>query len=137
VCIDRSPELIAALLGVLKAGGAYVPIDPAYPTDALQSILEQACPEVVLVSRERERMVSFCTGVIVSVDAGRATLCSARPETHVGPDNLAYVIFTSGSTGKPKGVMVEHAALGALAERAGIFDLGPGRRTLQCASIAF
>ncbi|HVV14350.1 non-ribosomal peptide synthetase [Amycolatopsis sp.] len=86
---DRSLELIVALLAVLKAGGAYLPLDPSYPAERLDFMIEDARPTVVLPA----------------VLEG-----SARPaQPH--PDNPAYVIYTSGSTGRPKGVVVSHRAI--------------------------
>ncbi|HYO12189.1 MAG TPA: non-ribosomal peptide synthase/polyketide synthase [Thermoanaerobaculia bacterium] len=94
VCLERSPELIVALLGVLKAGGVYVPFDPAHPRDRLALVLESSGAAVLL---EEE----------VQLLAAR----SAAPHgVELDPGNLAYVIYTSGSTGRPKGVGVSHAA---------------------------
>jgi surfactin family lipopeptide synthetase C len=112
LCIERSVEMIVALLGILKAGGAYVPLDPSHPPDRLAYMLSNSgCTVLVTESRlesliPRERDVStFC------MDTERETLeaQSSRPLTgQVHPDSLAYVIYTSGSTGKPKGVQVQH-----------------------------
>ncbi|MDQ0377609.1 non-ribosomal peptide synthetase [Amycolatopsis thermophila] len=89
VRMDRSLELIVSLLGVLKAGGAYLPLDPSYPAERLDMMVEDARPTVVLPA---------------ALD-GEGEL---RP---AGPDNPAYVIYTSGSTGRPKGVVVTHRAI--------------------------
>ncbi|HEX8906342.1 MAG TPA: amino acid adenylation domain-containing protein, partial [Longimicrobiaceae bacterium] len=117
VCMERSPELVAALLGVLKAGAAYLPVDPAYPAERIAFMLRDAgAPVLVTQTALAERMAGFEVPVL-AVDA-RAALAEpssdARPAVAVDPSDLAYVIYTSGSTGRPKGVMVEHRALANL-----------------------
>ncbi|GGS80996.1 hypothetical protein GCM10010253_64640 [Streptomyces badius] len=112
VCLGRTWELVATLLGVLRAGCAYVPMDPAYPAERVRYMIEHS------------RAAS------VVVDAGTEVLCSAAPDRvrlDTVPDrpaaspaagsagDLAYVIYTSGSTGKPKGVAVEHRSVVAMA----------------------
>ncbi len=111
VCLERGPDMVAALLGVLKAGGAYVPVDPAYPAERVAYVLEDA--GVVAVVTEAALAAQLPTGgaAVVLVD-GEAPLpdddadfvCPATAE------NAAYVIYTSGSTGRPKGVVVPHRA---------------------------
>ncbi|HEU0302629.1 MAG TPA: amino acid adenylation domain-containing protein, partial [Longimicrobium sp.] len=118
VCMERSPELAAALLGVLKAGGAYVPIDPAYPDERIRFMLEDTgTPVVAVQERLAPRLAAF--GIPVLPVGPGAALAEAAEETDpgIGADaaDLAYVIYTSGSTGRPKGVMVEHGALANLA----------------------
>ncbi|MBZ4423048.1 non-ribosomal peptide synthase/polyketide synthase, partial [Myxococcus sp. RHST-1-4] len=114
VCLERSLELVIALMGILKAGGAYVPLDPGYPRERLAAVLEDAGPEVILTHpslAERlpshEAMTLFLDAT--EVDAGK--LPTAPPESGVTPENTAYVIFTSGSTGRPKGAMNAHAGV--------------------------
>jgi amino acid adenylation domain-containing protein len=113
VCLERSPDLIAALLGVWKAGGAYVPIDPAYPAERIAFMLEDSGMAVLLT---QEKLLSRLP------KNGHQTLCmdgigreATSEEVEVlrsnQPSDLAYVIYTSGSTGKPKGVAVEHRSL--------------------------
>jgi natural product biosynthesis luciferase-like monooxygenase protein len=89
--MDRSADLVAAMLGVLKAGAAYVPLDPGYPKERLAYMIEDAH-----------------LAAIVSTLDGLDASAVENPRTNVRPEDLAYVIYTSGSTGKPKGVMVEH-----------------------------
>jgi amino acid adenylation domain-containing protein len=96
--LDRSPEMVVALLGVLKSGAAYVPMDPAFPAERL-AIMEAD---------------SGVGKVLTTVDLDENTLAaySMEPlESDIDPAELAYVIFTSGSTGRPKGVQVTHGAL--------------------------
>jgi amino acid adenylation domain-containing protein len=111
VCLERSAELVVALLGVLKAGGAYVPLDPAYPPERLAWLLEDArSPVLITHSRMLERLPTHSARVLL-IDAeaeGPARESEERPEAAATPGSLAYVIYTSGSTGKPKGTLVSH-----------------------------
>jgi amino acid adenylation domain-containing protein len=114
VCLERSFELLTALLGVLKAGGAYVPLDPGLPAERLGLMLADSGARVV-VTEQRLRAGFSPTGVqVISLDADAAAL-AAQPSGNLGRTatsaNLAYVIYTSGSTGRPKGVLVEHRGL--------------------------
>ena len=111
VCLERSLEMVVAILGVLKAGAAYVPIDPAYPDDRIQyTVLDAGATLVLTEDAQRARLEGLGLGVrLVGVaDAVRTGTSDAAPAVVVSPRNMAYVIYTSGSTGRPKGVMVEH-----------------------------
>jgi amino acid adenylation domain-containing protein len=117
VCMERSPELAAALLGVLKAGAAYVPVDPAYPADRIAFMLEDtAAPVLVTQMALKERVSGFGVSLLAVDRLARISEHASpeRPRQRVNGADLAYVIYTSGSTGKPKGVMVEHRALANL-----------------------
>jgi len=116
VCMERSAELVIALLGILKSGGAYVPLDPSYPAERLNHMLEDARITVLLADRHLTEKLK---------DAGERTrfIClqeqwesigresKQAPESRVNRDNLVYLIYTSGSTGQPKGVMSVHRGL--------------------------
>ncbi len=113
IALDRSPEMVIAILGVLKSGAAYVPIDPDYPEDRIRFVLEQTGATIVLT---REAYAGFFAGaehvVCFDRDADALAACSAdRPTAAVTPTDLCYVIYTSGSTGRPKGVMITHEGL--------------------------
>ncbi|UCH93176.1 MAG: amino acid adenylation domain-containing protein [Candidatus Aminicenantes bacterium] len=114
VLLDRSIELITAVLAVLKAGGAYLPVDMEYPADRINYLLEDSHTKLLLASGDPGDKVKFAGTII---DVGNERLYRgerANPEP-LEPlscaDNLAYVIYTSGTTGKPKGVMIEHRAV--------------------------
>ncbi|MED5621725.1 non-ribosomal peptide synthetase/type I polyketide synthase [Ideonella sp. BN130291] len=113
VCLDRSVELVAALVGVVYSGGAYVPVDPAYPRERVAHMCEDARLQVV-VTREAECAragTAFpATAHRVMMDA--ALLSGPTTSGLVGsPEDPAYVIFTSGSTGRPKGAMNAHKGI--------------------------
>jgi natural product biosynthesis luciferase-like monooxygenase protein len=110
VYIERSLDLIVAILAVQKAGGAYVPLDPAYPRDRLAFMIEDSGVAVLLTQAALEGQLPPHAARVVRVDADPkiAEQPDGNPQSGVRPENLAYVIYTSGSTGKPKGVMVEH-----------------------------
>ena len=112
VCLERSVEMIAVLLGILKAGAAYVPLDPGYPEDRLRYMLEDSKATLVIADeRSRERLAQSGRHVMTIEREWEAiqSCGKANPDSEVRGENLAYVIYTSGSTGRPKGVMVNHA----------------------------
>ncbi len=119
VCLERSMDLLAALLGILKAGFAYVPIDPAYPDHRCIQMLQDSGASVVLVDADTEGRVEELIGSeetksrILPLHKSIET-DNPRPLPKVGASQLAYVLYTSGSTGVPKGVEVEHGALANL-----------------------
>jgi non-ribosomal peptide synthetase component F len=110
VCMERSIELVVALLAVLKAGGAYVPLDPSYPRERLRFMIEDAAPAVVLTqSWLSETLPAFEATTVLFVDEEFARDGVDVQRNTRSLDNAAYVIYTSGSTGTPKGVVVTHA----------------------------
>jgi amino acid adenylation domain-containing protein len=111
LCLERSPAMVTAMLGVLKAGGAYVPLDPAYPKERLTYMLEDSQAAVLLTERRLLDRFELSLATPVCVDAEQEKIADERAENLTGgavAQNLAYVIYTSGSTGKPKGVAIEH-----------------------------
>ena len=112
VCMERSLEMVVALVGVLKAGAAYVPLDPAYPKDRLAFMVADARMPVLLA--QRHVPLPPHEAHVINLDAGWqqiASYPSEKPGIEAGPDDLAYVIYTSGSTGKPKGAMNTHRGI--------------------------
>ncbi|MES1244615.1 MAG: amino acid adenylation domain-containing protein, partial [Acidobacteriota bacterium] len=110
VCLERSLELVVAVLGVLKAGGAYVALDPGYPGERKALILEDSNPRVV-VTLERWAAIRGTEVVLLDRPEELSSLSETDLPPVAGPDDLAYVLYTSGSTGRPKGVMVPHRGL--------------------------
>ncbi|WP_439664244.1 amino acid adenylation domain-containing protein [Lentzea sp. HUAS TT2] len=128
VCLERSPQLVVALLGVLKAGAAYVPIDPEDPESRVSMMLADA--EVSLVVGQ------FFPG-FTTVKVPPASNGSVVELPQVAPEDLAYLMYTSGSTGKPKSVMIEHRNITNLVTGANYVDVTPDDRILQLAPVAF
>ncbi|MFN6470894.1 MAG: amino acid adenylation domain-containing protein [Nostoc sp. SerVER01] len=115
ICVERSLEMIIALLGILKAGGAYVPIDSAYPQERINFILEDAQTPVLLTQQKLLKKVGVQNNIqIICLDTGWEIITqesAENPVNEIVAENLAYTIYTSGSTGKPKGVMISHRAI--------------------------
>ncbi|MFD8542667.1 amino acid adenylation domain-containing protein [Streptomyces sp. NPDC059649] len=137
VCLERSVELVVALLGVLKAGGAYVPLDPGYPTDRLQYLLADSGVRLVVADPGHPASALFGDGVrLVAVDQEPGP--DPGPAEEAQPHHLAYVIYTSGSTGNPKGVAITHANItGFLAWNQRLCRLTGRDRALLNHSVAF
>jgi amino acid adenylation domain-containing protein len=114
IYMERSQDMLVALLGVLKAGGAYVPLDPAYPRERVSYMLQDSGTTILLTQQALLGTLPEPAPRVVCVDARSSEAGAARdvdPPRTVGPDDLAYVIYTSGSTGRPKGVQVTHRGL--------------------------
>jgi amino acid adenylation domain-containing protein len=114
LCVKRSLEIVIGLLGILKAGAAYVPMDPDYPKERLQYILEDSKASVVLTQESLVDALPSFAGKVICLDKDWAKIareCETNLVSKVNPDNLAYVLFTSGSSGKPKGVEISHRAV--------------------------
>ncbi|GAA3070878.1 type I polyketide synthase [Streptomyces glomeratus] len=118
LCLERGPELFAAMLGTLKAGAAYVPLDAADPDERVRHIVEQAGIRIAVTDGSRT-FPADTVRVLVPDERETAAADEARPgddgtaaaDDRVGPDTPAYVVFTSGSTGRPKGVAMTHRSL--------------------------
>ncbi|TMC09855.1 MAG: hypothetical protein E6J41_09740 [Chloroflexi bacterium] len=111
VCVERSPELVAALLGVMAAGAAYVPLDPGYPQERLEHMIADAGLGAVVTQRSLRDRLPVPDGVPVLDVAALAAEAGGPRDLPAAPalDRLAYVIYTSGSTGRPKGVAISRA----------------------------
>jgi amino acid adenylation domain-containing protein len=138
IALERSLDMVVALLGVLRAGGAYLPIDPGYPAARIAYMLEDARVRVLL-TQESLRATLPASAEVLCLDS--ADLSSERtdaPAVAVDWADLAYVIYTSGSTGRPKGVQVPHGALSsflaAMRERPG---LDPADHLLSVTTLSF
>ena len=114
ICMERSLEMMAALLGTLKAGGSYLPLDRSYPKQRLTFMLEDAEAAVLLTQSAWRESLPTNVGQVFELDTERLSLdleSQSNPSSGTTGDNLAYIIYTSGSTGQPKGVMVHHRGL--------------------------
>lgn len=113
LCAERNEYMLISLLAILKAGAAYVPLDPAYPEERLEFMVETAGVELLLMTINVNETLPDFAGKKISVDSewSRIEATNDNFESLADADGLAYVIFTSGSTGKPKGVQVPHRAV--------------------------
>ncbi|GHO83340.1 non-ribosomal peptide synthetase [Dictyobacter formicarum] len=114
VSMERSIEMVVALLAILKAGGAYVPMDPSYPAERLTYMLEDAQVPVLLTQTHLKERLPATQAQLICLDAdwnSAQTEAVPNPTSQCGAANLAYMIYTSGSTGKPKGVMNTHQGI--------------------------
>ncbi|MFE7190560.1 amino acid adenylation domain-containing protein [Kitasatospora sp. NPDC057541] len=140
VCLEQSPELAVALVGVLKAGGAYLPLDPEQPPARLAHLVADADARVLLTDSALHERFPGYTGATLLLDTDPAQRDPEPLEEVSGPEQLAYVIYTSGSTGAPKGVAVQHRQilnyLAGVRERLRI-EPGAGYGLLQSLSFDF
>ena len=117
ICIDRSPGMLAGLIGILKAGAAYVPIDPGFPRERLDFMLEDSAARVVATTTKLAEKFAASNVRVVCIDevleAG-IERGARNPQIPVTAEDDAYVLFTSGSTGKPKGVPISHRSFSNL-----------------------
>ncbi|OEK07405.1 hypothetical protein A8C32_18400 [Flavivirga aquatica] len=141
ICIERSMEMVIGVLGILKAGGAYVPIDPAYPQQRIDFILEDIKAKIIITQTnlihlfEEHKTIknSICIDTLVIDKLSKAAIGIS-----ILPNQLIYIIYTSGTTGVPKGVLCEHKGILNLAlTQIREFGLSPNDCTLQFASISF
>jgi len=149
LCLDRSPELIVAILAVLKTGAAYLPLDPRYPVDRLAYMLEDSgarflitdASQVSDTSQVVDRLANACPRLTV-LDTHTSPTNLVQPatvnSTALHPEDAAYLIYTSGSTGKPKGVVIEHRnAVALIAWARSAFEAPSLRCLLASTSVSF
>jgi len=141
ICLNRSPQMVVAVLAVLKAGGAYVPLDPAYPHDRIAFMLADSRAAVLLTEASLLARLPAFDGPQICLDTDSKSIdaeSASNPETAADLGNLAYVIYTSGSTGKPKGAMIEHRGLtNYLNWCVGAYDVAQGCGAPVHSSISF
>jgi len=141
VCLERSLEQIIGVLGVLKAGGAFVPLDPHYPAQRLEYMLRDSRIQVLLTQRKFRESLPGITATTICLDSDWPVIENESDENganNTTADNLAYMIYTSGSTGRPKGALLQHRGVRNLADaQVEAFDVQPGSRVLQFASLSF
>lgn len=147
LCLERSADLITAMLGVLKAGAAYVPMDPAYPRERLEWMLADSEAPVVLTQTQLRETLPAGPARVVCLEPVLATLAEnpaqnagrdpGSPRNTIHPDDLACVIYTSGSTGRPKGVAVTHRAIIRLVCNTDYVQLTPDDQVAQASNACF
>lgn len=139
VCLDRSPALVAALIGILKAGAAFVPFDAKYPAARLQYLFEDAGVRLLLTSAAQQHIAPASVEVALVEQAAAETIEGGveKKRPLVSPDSLAYMMYTSGSTGNPKGVTVPHRAIIRLVKSNDFASFSPDEVFLLFAPISF
>ncbi len=140
LCLERSVDLVVAMLAVLKAGGYYVPLDPGYPLERLALMLSDSGAPVVLTREEWLDALPAHWGRVVCLDAdseewARESVDGLPPAAT--SDNLAYVIYTSGSTGTPKGVAVNHRNISRLVLNTDYVALDASDRIAHVSNVSF
>jgi amino acid adenylation domain-containing protein/FkbM family methyltransferase len=117
ICMERSLDMVIAILAILKSGAAYVPMDPDYPAERISYMLEDAQIKILVIHDATQSRLPQTRAALVNLDADAGPITSQHTsnlECATAPLNAAYVIYTSGSTGKPKGVVVTHANVARL-----------------------
>ena len=138
VMLDRSEQMVLAILAILKAGGAYVPIDPGYPRERINYLLEDTQCRVVLTQHQHQTLAGETP--VLLIDRQDKTITETppnNPPTVNAPSDLAYVIYTSGTTGKPKGVMVPQRGVVRLVKNTNYIQLDETHKILQTGPLAF
>lgn len=142
ICMERSMEVILAIMGVVKSGAAFVPIDPEYPQDRINYIIKDTKSKLVITNQLNQKLIdlqaitheSNTQPQVIVMENDWAEIANQPTDNLpiiVTPDNLIYLIYTSGSTGRPKGVMLEH---GCLLDH--LFDMIPFGNLGNCKSFA-
>ncbi|MDZ8184118.1 MAG: amino acid adenylation domain-containing protein [Nostoc sp. ChiSLP02] len=111
ICLERSIDMVVAILAILKAGGAYIPLDPSYPVERLNFMLSDSQASILISNQEILEKLSLSSPKIVCLDIHKDEIAQQSLENPINiskPEHLAYIIYTSGSTGKPKGVLGTH-----------------------------
>ena len=139
VLLDRTPDLVAAILGVLKSGAAFLPLDPRQPAARNTFCINDAGANIVLTDRQLPTGGDAVTATVINLgDPGAARTSAGAPSSIVSPADLAYVIYTSGSTGRPKGVLIEHRGVTNLMRTMfREFGVAASDTVLSVASISF
>lgn len=139
IMVERSLEMVIGILAILKAGGAYVPIDPLFPEERIQYMIEDSGTKLILTHRVLENKFSLDTIQCVRLEETESYhLDDSSLENVVTPKHLAYIIYTSGSTGKPKGVMIEHrSAVHTLSQLEANYPMSLGDKFLLKTTITF
>ncbi|HEX5234121.1 MAG TPA: amino acid adenylation domain-containing protein [Silvibacterium sp.] len=139
IYIERSIDMLVALLGVLKSGAGYVPLDPLFPRERIQSILHATDMSLLLtLDSHLNELPESSTPTLTMSEASKATSGNNGMDAKPGPDSTAYVIFTSGSTGLPKGVEITHrSVVNLLCAAAKEVDFQPGDRLLTVTTLTF
>jgi amino acid adenylation domain-containing protein len=139
--MERSVEAVISLLGILKLGAAYVPLDTRHPAERLKYMVNSGRINLLLTQRKLKPVLEQSGATVICVDSEWLKISEESTENlacAIDVQNLLYVIYTSGSTGRPKGVAIQHDSACNLAmAQSQVFDIRPGDRVLQFASLGF
>ncbi len=135
LCMDRSFDMVVAMLATLRAGGCFVPFDPAYPADRLAFMFGDTDVKVMLTQRHLANALPKHSARSIFLDEVKVGGDATIPK--VSPDAPAYIMYTSGSTGSPKGVVVPHRAIVRLVREQNFVSFGPDLCWLQLSNISF
>jgi amino acid adenylation domain-containing protein len=140
ICLQRSAEMIVAVMAVAKAGGAYVPLDSEYPRERLAFMMSDAGIEALITESGSVERLPETPAATIALDADRELLAgfpAENPTPLTGGEDLAYVMYTSGSTGIPKGVCVPARGITRLVLNTDYVRLGPTDRIAQVSTFSF
>lgn len=141
VCMERSVELVIAVLGILKAGGVYVPLDPANPRERLSYIVNETRPHVLLAQHRLLECLPEVSAITLCLDTNWSTISVESAdsiENLISSENLGFLIYTSGSTGEPKAVMLVHRPRESqTSHEHDLYQLAPNDRHILKSSISF
>ncbi|AEI41579.1 non-ribosomal peptide synthetase [Paenibacillus mucilaginosus] len=138
IMVERSIEMLIGLLGILKAGGAYLPIDPDYPNERIEYMLNDCKAGILLTSGGTAQRFAFA-GVTfdIAAESERAGLAESDPDTGTQVSHLAYVVYSSGSTGQPKGILAEHRNVVRLVKNTNYVEFREDDRILPTGALVF
>jgi natural product biosynthesis luciferase-like monooxygenase protein len=139
LCLERTPDLVVAMLAIMKTGAAYLPLDPEYPHDRIAFMVEDSASPLIVTSPDLAALMKLPSGkTFFLAGADDATVAEPASFPEVAPDQPAYVIYTSGSTGRPKGVIVKHQnVMNFFAGMSARVPHEPGGRWLAVTSLSF
>ncbi|MDN4524091.1 amino acid adenylation domain-containing protein [Fictibacillus fluitans] len=137
IIAERSLELIVGMLGVTKTGAAYVPVEPDYPAQRIQHMLEDSGSNLLLMHGTLQQELPPHIKVLDLLDNNLYHSEKKNPVVVCDPDETAVIIFTSGTTGRPKGIMIKHRGVSRLVKQARYVELNEETRMLQTCSLGF
>ena len=140
ICVERSPEMVIALLAILKAGGVFVPLDPNYPQERINYMLDDTNLKLILTQKSLVDKLPSQKVQLIFLDQDWQQFESnedINPTSDVKQTNLAYIMYTSGSTGNPKGVCVVHQGVVRLVKQTNYINISQEDVFLQLAPISF
>ena len=138
IMVNRSLEMIISILAVLKSGACYIPIDPEYPQDRIEYMLDNSNAKLLLTFKKLDSKVNFNNKLFVELDNELYNFNKDNLKNINEPDDLAYIIYTSGSTGKPKGVMLKHNNINNFIQgMCNIIDFTPNKTIVSVTTISF